>query len=280
MDKELLEIFPSSDKKPNAKLVDKLAKVYWRNEKEKWSLVHVEVQGWNDSRFSKRMYCYYARLKELFDRPVVSLAILTGKDAKKIFPNYEDSYIGTNVLFAYNALYLFDFSDEELEESGNLFSLVLLIAKKSLLRGRVSDGKLLEEKLKIVELLVKRGLHSDKKLQKVCAFLKKYILFEDREMDRIFERRFEELTGKIKSMGIYETLALIAREEGLEMGMAEGIEKGIEKGMEEGIEKGVEKGRIEVARNLLLDTEFSDDRIAAITAVSIDLVRKMRSEIK
>ncbi len=59
------------------------------------------------------------------------------------------------------------------------------------------------------------------------------------------------------------------------------------KGTEKGIEKGIEKGRQQEAavkdhlfvRNLLLDTDFSDERIALLASVTIAFVQTIRLEI-
>ncbi len=44
--------------------------------REQWLLVHIEVQGHVKHRFGRRMFRYNIRCFELYDRRVVSLAIL------------------------------------------------------------------------------------------------------------------------------------------------------------------------------------------------------------
>jgi hypothetical protein len=56
LDKELESIFPSEDSnKP--RYVDKLIKVYTLSGGEAYILVHIEVQGYRDQDFGKRMFC-------------------------------------------------------------------------------------------------------------------------------------------------------------------------------------------------------------------------------
>jgi hypothetical protein len=48
-------------KKGGKAIVDKLFKVYLKNGKEKWILIHVEVQDKDAPDFSKRMFRYFYR---------------------------------------------------------------------------------------------------------------------------------------------------------------------------------------------------------------------------
>lgn len=68
LDKELEQIYSKTDDK--LRLVDKLVKIYTKNGKEHWILVHIEVQGYYDPNFAKRMYIYFVRLKEKYDKPI------------------------------------------------------------------------------------------------------------------------------------------------------------------------------------------------------------------
>jgi hypothetical protein len=59
LDKELAELNPHPDEASDTKFVDKLVKVYTRSGKEKYLLVHVEVQGNYDKTFTERMFKYF-----------------------------------------------------------------------------------------------------------------------------------------------------------------------------------------------------------------------------
>jgi hypothetical protein len=74
LDKEFQQIV--ADAKAGRGLADKLFKVWRRDGRELWLLVHVEVQGRVERRFGRRMFRYNIRCFELYDRRVVSLAIL------------------------------------------------------------------------------------------------------------------------------------------------------------------------------------------------------------
>ncbi len=55
LDKELQQLFPSMDDMQSPKFVDKLVKVFTKTGKEEWLLVHIEVQGYEDKGFARRM---------------------------------------------------------------------------------------------------------------------------------------------------------------------------------------------------------------------------------
>lgn len=80
LDKELDQLFPESAN--NRRYVDKLIKVYTLAGIEEWILVHVEVQGYRDMDFARRMYIYYYRIMEKYNRPIAALAIYTDEDRK------------------------------------------------------------------------------------------------------------------------------------------------------------------------------------------------------
>jgi predicted transposase YdaD len=116
------------------------------------------------------------------------------------------------------------------------------------------------------ETILRLIIENLKKLEKNKRVLKKYI---NQLMMISRLRKIEALTIKIsEEMSInidYETDTLYLR----------GAEKGIEKGIEEGI---AQKDKL-IVKNLLLDTDFSNERIALLADVSIDYVQKMRLEL-
>lgn len=265
LDKELTKIH--SENKPDTRLVDKLVKVPRLNQKEKSTLVHVEVQDRNDPQLPQRMFEYHSRLKYLHNDPITAIAIFTGKNPKKS-PCYKHHHAGTATTYRFNALYLFDFTDQELENHPNPFALVLLIAKKAASKGKIPDTQLLEEKLSIGRLLLRRGLFKNRKLQKICAFLNHYIQFENPEMNRTFTQRFDTLTKKKNTMGIIEALAIEARKEARR------------EGLKEGRQEGRQESREEIITNMLTKSNLSDQQIADLTSVSLNIIKKMRSRLK
>jgi len=94
LDKELEQLFPSNPDDFSPKYVDKLVKVFTIEGEEQWILVHIEVQGSTDRDFAGRMFQYFYRIYDKYQRPITAFAILT--DANKSFkPSYfEQRYLG------------------------------------------------------------------------------------------------------------------------------------------------------------------------------------------
>lgn len=259
LDKELGEMYPEPEKKSDTKFVDKLVKVYQRDGSEEWVLVHVEVQGQHDRLFAKRMFKYYCRIFDRFDRPMTAIAIFSGRDGKKQPDRYERSYMGSVLTYQYNVLSVLDYDDSELIESDNPFAMVVLAAKKAMLQGKGLDEKLLEQKLLIAKLLYGKGFKK-RKIHAILSFLHNYVRFEKPETNRIFEREIDKFSGKTNTMNIFEQVAEIRAEEAFEKGR-----------MEE---------KKEVIKRLLEDKKFTTQKIAAIAKVSIAFVDKVKKATK
>jgi len=251
LDKELAELYPEPDKKSDTRFVDKLVKVYQRDGTEEWVLAHVEVQGHHDAEFAKRMFKYYCRIFDRYDRPLTAIAIFTGRDGKRLPDRYERRFEGTELTYRYNTLYILDYVDAELEASDNPFAVVTLVAKKALLEGRVLDPDLLKEKLSLAKLLLNKGF-SKWKVEGILSFLKNYIRFADPDFNRIFDKEIDGFTGKTIHMDIIEQVKQMK------------------------IDEAVEKKTASVVKNLLEQTKFTAEKIADIAGVSIEFVEEVR----
>ncbi|MBN9382839.1 MAG: hypothetical protein J0H74_18885 [Chitinophagaceae bacterium] len=259
LDKELGEMYPEPEKPSETKFVDKLVKVFQKDGTEEWVLCHVEVQGKNDKEFAKRMFKYYARIFDRFDRPITTIAIFTGRDGKKLPGMYVRKYMGAELIYKYNTLCILDYEDRRLAADRNPFALVMLAAKKALLKGKDLDAVLLKEKLAISKLLIRRG-YGEEKTNAILSFLHNYVRFEKPETNRIFDSEIDRLTGKTNTMGIIEQVK--------QMRIAEAKE-----------EARTEK-EAAVVKNLIAETNFSDKKIADIVGVTEAFVKRIRRNTK
>src|SRR5438045_1115866 len=75
LDKELHSI--TKDTATGKRLIDKLFKVYLKDGREQWVLIHLEIQGRPEEAFPERMFTYGYRIYDKYKQPVVSCAILT-----------------------------------------------------------------------------------------------------------------------------------------------------------------------------------------------------------
>jgi hypothetical protein len=115
------------------RLADKLVKVWKHGGEETWVLIHAEIQNQEESDFSKRIFVYYYRLLDRYDRPIASLAIL-GDDRKSWRPQpYQAELWGCEVNFRFPIVKLMDYESRwaELEASVNPFAIVVMAHLKT-----------------------------------------------------------------------------------------------------------------------------------------------------
>jgi hypothetical protein len=131
LDQELQQVV--RDAELGKRLADKLVKVWKHGGEETWVLIHAEIQNQEESDFSKRIFVYYYRLLDRYDRPIVSLAIL-GDDRKSWRPQpYQAELWGCEVNFRFPIVKLMDYENRwaELEASANPFAIVVMAHLKT-----------------------------------------------------------------------------------------------------------------------------------------------------
>lgn len=131
LDKELQQITAASDS--TSRFADKLFQVWQKNNQETWILVHIEVQSQEESDFCKRMYIYNYRAFDLYEKPVVSLAVL-GDERKNWRPStYGYALGGCEVSLKFPIAKLVDYQSrwQELEASTNPFAVIVMAHLKT-----------------------------------------------------------------------------------------------------------------------------------------------------
>jgi hypothetical protein len=266
LDKELDQLFPPEADNYAPRYVDKLVKVFTRKGQEEWILIHVEVQGYTDHDFAKRMFQYYYRILDKYDKPITAFAIFA--DTSKNFhpKHYERQFLGTKVFYSFNTYKIIDQEDAELEASNNPFAMAVLTAKLALSRQSLEDQQLFDLAYDLAKRLLTKKMPKGK-IRKVMNFLRHYMRFENKEILAKFEKEISILTEGSTTMGIEEFL--------LDQAEKKGIEEGIEKGM---TQKEREKN-LAFTRNLLSSTDFGTLKIAQLVGVSEDFVLKLKKEL-
>ncbi|QNL48125.1 hypothetical protein H8S90_15065 [Olivibacter sp. SDN3] len=271
LDKELEQLFPPEGEEFSPKVVDKLVQVYSRSGEEEWILVHVEVQGRYHKNFSERMFTYYYRILDKYNRPITAYAIFTDAGKVKRPSSYETEHQGTSIRYRFNTYHIALQDDEDLQANDNPFAMVALTAKmafagKGIRGAQARDIALLDLKLQVLRRLVEKKLEN-KKIRALMNFLKYYVRFENEENLIIFEKQIEEITGRSEIMGIEELL------------LDRATKQGIQKGERKGERRGEQKKSREFVENLLLEFDFTDEKAAQAAQVSIEFVQKIRAQL-
>ncbi|PNK03395.1 hypothetical protein [Cylindrospermopsis raciborskii] len=210
-------------------------KVWLVSGEEIWVLIHIEIQSQYEEEFQKRMYIYNYRAFDLYQKPVISLAILGDEKADWKPESYNYSLGGCEVSLKFPVVKLLSYEEKwsELEESNNPFAIVIMAhLKTKATRGKPGE----REKWKWILI---RGLYNgglDKnQIVRLLGIID--------TMMKLPKKSQESLENKIKSF-----------EEETKMPLLTSIEL-------KGIETGKEIGTLEKAHDyvkLVLKTRLGD----------------------
>lgn len=237
LDKELQKILKGSEL--GKKIVDKLVKVYLNDGSEKWLLIHIEVQGYQEENFSERIYIYNYRIFDRYRKEVISLALLTDTNKNYRPIAFEVSRWGFKLSFQFPIIKLLDYQEKwkELEQNPNPFSIVVMSFLKTIETKGNEQQRYSWKKHFLLELY-ERGLTRD-----IIFILYQFI---DLIMN-LSDELEQELIEEIETIEEAKKMSIITSAERI------GIEKGKKEGMEKGLEKGMMKGKIEGLHESIYD---------------------------
>ena len=237
LDKELLQLLP--DDEQVKQITDLLVRVHRLNGEESYFLIHLEIQGYFQENFAERMFYYNIRLMLRYKQPIASLVVYT--DNKPDFrPNhYEVRYWNFYHEFGFPIAKMLDYGRdwERLETDPNPFAvLVLAQLKMHELRGKDKIEELASWKLRVLRLLLQRGLERAEivKLLRFIGTLMRLPAAREEQFRQEVRAVLEEV--KMPLLSVFEEIA-----------MDQGREKGLQEGLQEGLQTAVV---------LLLETRF------------------------
>ncbi len=203
LDKELEQItIPARSKH---RFADKLVKVYTKEGEEKWVLIHIEVQGYVDEIFSKRMFTYHYRIYDKYDKTVAAFALFTDDNPKYRPDTFETGLLDTKIFYQYGTFKLSDYKPEDFQKSNNPFAIVLETAWYALKQNKLTDENHFALKLDLARRLHKRGFPK-KTFLKMCNFIKHYVSFANTELLPKLVGEIDTITETAKPMGILEAI--------------------------------------------------------------------------
>ncbi len=157
LDGELQQI--SRESETGKKITDKLVKVYLRNGEEKWIVTHIEVQNQKEQDFGERVFIYFARLRDKFQREVASFAVLGDTDANWRPQSFTTETLDCYLQFSFPIAKLVDYKQRqvELEASDNPFAVVVqthLAAQAT--KGKESQQRRRKKKFALMTMLYEK----------------------------------------------------------------------------------------------------------------------------
>ncbi len=185
LDKEFQQLVPRAAR--GRRTVDKLVKVWRRNGRAAWVLIHVEVQAQRDRAFARRLCLYNCRIFDRYDRDAATLAVLADDDPNWRPTEFRRGLWGCSLRMRFPAVKLLDFAgrEAELEASHNPFAKIVLAHLKTLeTRGNPAERR--NWKLRIA-----RGLHEcGFSAEDVCRLLN--LVDWLMELPRRLERNYQQ----------------------------------------------------------------------------------------
>lgn len=243
LDKEFQQIV--RDAKIGRRYADKLVSVCRHDGQPAWVLVHVEVQGEAEAAFVERMFVYNYRIRDTYEVPVASLAVLADADRGFRPESFTDALWGCSVDFRFPMVKLLDWDTparwQALESSDNLFSLVVMAQIRAKATRDAQTRKLW--KFRLMPLMYDRGYS-----RAVVLELFRVIDWMIRLPDAL-EASFRQ--------------ELYAFEENRQMPYVTSVERaGIAKGLQQGEQLGYQKGEANLLL-LLLTQKFGPASVDA-----------------
>lgn len=219
LDKELAQL--SAEAAETRRVVDKLIKVFLKDGTEKWVLIHVEVQGYKDPDFAKRLFTYYYRLLDRYGVPITTLAILTDNHPNFHPTTYETRLAGTALLFRFNTYKLLDHTLEAFRMVDNPFARVMEVARIALERKKLAEEHLYSLTIGVVRRLKNSG-YSSNATRKIMNFLGIYVRFKNQVIIRNFEKDIDQIFENSFTMGLEEMILEETKKQIKQEGLEEG----------------------------------------------------------
>jgi hypothetical protein len=217
LDQELQEVV--RDAETGKHRVDKLFQVRRHDGAASWILVHVEVQSRPDRQLPQRLYRYYCRIRDRYDRRVVSLAVLADQSTRFRPGPYEEDTLGCRVRFEYPCCKLLDLNRAMLEREKNPAALVILAHRAAQERTR-DPGQRKALKWALTRPLYERGYSREDILE--LFRLIDWLIPLPGELEVEFRRQVAEYEAH-KHMPYITSIERLGREEGLQQGRQEGF---------------------------------------------------------
>ena len=203
LDKELKRLKPRGKAKNRA--VDILMRIYLKNGTSKCFLLHIEVQGYYDENFEKRVFEYYYRITDLLQEPIETLAILIDDDPNWRPNEYVQSLGQTALSLKFRLFKLLDNPPPYAHKENNPFALVFEVAWYALKQNMLkNDDDLAVLKFGLIRRLLANEIE-ESVIYDLLDFINIYLPFENSEKETNFEREIDFLIDKDSAMPTIES---------------------------------------------------------------------------
>ena len=256
-------------------IADEIVEVFLKNGDEKWILIHIEVQGKREQDFGKRMFRYFYRIYDKFNREIYAIALLTDNNQSKYSTGFHYDFYGTKIDYTYN-VYKFDPKHiDKLEQSANPFAAAVIAGIYANQSKNDAVKRYMFKRKLIIQILQKFSYQQEDThiyLSALFYFIDYLLQIPDDLVKQLTKDVMPYLGKEVadqmraEKTDTSQTLSEI---------FAELKREGIEKGMERGVEKGKKEALSHVVRELIRE-DYSDEQIGKITKLEIEEVKAWR----
>jgi hypothetical protein len=255
LDQELRQVV--RDAELGKRLADKLVKVWKRSGEETWVLIHLEVQNQEEGHFSDRLFIYYYRLRDKYNRPIATLVIL-GDERESWRPQpFQSELWGCRVQFEYPIVKLLDYAPrwEELEASRNPFAIAVMTHLKTK-ETRQDPRSRKEWKFRLTRRLYEQG-YERQDILNLFHFID-WMLELPEDLKQAFRSELEHYEQERKMPYITSIEQMVREEER---------------------EEGREEERRAIALNMLRDN-LPLEQISRLTGLTIAQLQQLQTEVE
>lgn len=282
------ELFKEIIKSKKGRIVaDQIVKVSLKNGEDKWILIHIEIQGEASIDFSKRMFRYFYRIYDKFDKEVYAIAVLTD-DQKSQYPDYfHYDFFGTTVDYKYNMYRFQEHTIQELEKLPNPFAAVVIAGKYAIMYKNDMDKRYHFKRKLMIKILESYPLQQERSRTYITTlfYFIDYLLQTPKELEEelridlseyIYKEGGQQMHAEkeVLSPTLAGVLKMIEKEE---------IKKAEKRGKEQGIEQGKSVGNKEakvIFAKRLIKEDFHDEKIAELTGLALPEVVKIKRSLE
>ncbi|MDR1508548.1 MAG: hypothetical protein LBS53_02810, partial [Synergistaceae bacterium] len=193
LDKEFRDILNTSDPKIHTSphFADFVLEVPLKNGDAEWIILHIEAQGPQGGNLAVRMRIYESLIFAHYLKEPVALVIITHKRPVNEPTYYSHNRFGTESIYRYSSLVLWELDDKELLASDNPIDLVLYAAKFALkAKKELQKFNFLR---KIVGLLDERGWSMEEK-RDLLLFVERIVNMKDETLITQYREVLEQET--------------------------------------------------------------------------------------
>lgn len=224
LDTELQQVV--RDAELGKRFADKLVKVWRLGGEELWVLIHIEIQQSPEREFEDRMFVYNYRLRDRYDRPVVSLAVLADERPGWRPQEFRSELWGCETRFRFPIVKLLDYGQQwqTLEDSSNPFAIVVMAHLKAL-ETKGDQVQRQEWKFTLTRQLYERG-YERQDILNLFRFID-WVITLPQDLETNFRQELEQYEREAQ-MPYVTSVERMAKQEGLREGLLSGIELALE----------------------------------------------------